>query len=547
MNELLNPPLPSLQTNKPPVAASPVPRPTLPQLTSQPARIAVPGMKPAQAANLSSATLANEMLSMMTNGVSNRYLEKSVLPRMNPAARQQYMDRQALQAEAMSPYREGDQVHDQSSPNYISLSVPDSPTHDMHYAHDYEGYAPQTRAIVDKAVEDLHTQWAAKLSGMDKSKFHSEKDVEEALNSLPVVQKYGKLIEGTAYDLARSFTSPKIKAQFEANDENYRSFKSWAAQNKDKLVSPSYGDEQSLHAIWESAQSGHASGNAKAIHDAWKNDPYAVKWDVDPTTGKVKQAAQSRAEIERQRGDEQTAVMKARIAETHAASNADFESKRDIAKKEYQANLDNIKASGGNPAQYMQKSATSGEAVPIQKPKQPDTVEAARARISESGMNPDEFRFVRDTETGSYHAHDQYSRPERDAIGKADYETQAGIADWFAIKSGDKTIPVSATSKDGLKFQDVYEVKDGKRGDKITNATELKRAYESPDEYEFVPKKGVVKWQDRPKQSATSDKPAAQAAPADVPSTNSKGWKLHRDANGNQAYVGPNGEIEEVK
>jgi len=29
--------------------------------------------------------------------------------------------------------------------------------------------------------------------------------------------------------------------------------------------------------------------------------------------------------------------------------------------------------------------------------------------------------------------------------------------------------------------------------------------------------------------------------------TNSKGWQLHIDANGNKAYVGPNGEIEEVK
>jgi hypothetical protein len=30
------------------------------------------------------------------------------------------------------------------------------------------------------------------------------------------------------------------------------------------------------------------------------------------------------------------------------------------------------------------------------------------------------------------------------------------------------------------------------------------------------------------------------------PSTNSRGWKLHVDGNGNRAYVGPNGEIEEL-
>jgi hypothetical protein len=31
------------------------------------------------------------------------------------------------------------------------------------------------------------------------------------------------------------------------------------------------------------------------------------------------------------------------------------------------------------------------------------------------------------------------------------------------------------------------------------------------------------------------------------PAKNSKGWTLHKDKNGNQAYVGPNNEIEEVK
>jgi hypothetical protein len=34
---------------------------------------------------------------------------------------------------------------------------------------------------------------------------------------------------------------------------------------------------------------------------------------------------------------------------------------------------------------------------------------------------------------------------------------------------------------------------------------------------------------------------------ADTPMENSKGWQLMTDANGNQAYVGPNGEIEEVR
>lgn len=34
---------------------------------------------------------------------------------------------------------------------------------------------------------------------------------------------------------------------------------------------------------------------------------------------------------------------------------------------------------------------------------------------------------------------------------------------------------------------------------------------------------------------------------ASLPPANNKGWPLHVDANGNKAYVGPNGEIEEVR
>jgi len=41
---------------------------------------------------------------------------------------------------------------------------------------------------------------------------------------------------------------------------------------------------------------------------------------------------------------------------------------------------------------------------------------------------------------------------------------------------------------------------------------------------------------------------AAQAMPeAQIPLTNAHGWRLMRDASGNQAYVGPNGEVQEVR
>lgn len=42
-------------------------------------------------------------------------------------------------------------------------------------------------------------------------------------------------------------------------------------------------------------------------------------------------------------------------------------------------------------------------------------------------------------------------------------------------------------------------------------------------------------------------KAPTKAASRVVPFTNAKGWKLHTDANGNRAYVGPHNEIEEVK
>ena len=41
--------------------------------------------------------------------------------------------------------------------------------------------------------------------------------------------------------------------------------------------------------------------------------------------------------------------------------------------------------------------------------------------------------------------------------------------------------------------------------------------------------------------------PAGAAKPgANFPATNAKGWRKMKDAQGNYAYVGPNGEVEEI-
>jgi hypothetical protein len=38
-----------------------------------------------------------------------------------------------------------------------------------------------------------------------------------------------------------------------------------------------------------------------------------------------------------------------------------------------------------------------------------------------------------------------------------------------------------------------------------------------------------------------------EAPPAEMPTTNEQGWQLMQDAAGNKAYVGPNGEVQEVQ
>lgn len=55
-------------------------------------------------------------------------------------------------------------------------------------------------------------------------------------------------------------------------------------------------------------------------------------------------------------------------------------------------------------------------------------------------------------------------------------------------------------------------------------------------------------------ENPVSGKPAGSNRPAGgntavdaLPKKNAKGWTLHKDKNGNQAYVGPNGQVEEVK
>ncbi len=54
-------------------------------------------------------------------------------------------------------------------------------------------------------------------------------------------------------------------------------------------------------------------------------------------------------------------------------------------------------------------------------------------------------------------------------------------------------------------------------------------------------------WQDRAKQLNIGGSTVSASQYVQQPETNSKGWILQQDAQGNKAYVGPNGEIEEVQ
>jgi len=50
------------------------------------------------------------------------------------------------------------------------------------------------------------------------------------------------------------------------------------------------------------------------------------------------------------------------------------------------------------------------------------------------------------------------------------------------------------------------------------------------------------------KDFTKTEEKSTKVAPANVPATNDKGWKLHTDADGNRAYVSPDGkQFEEVK
>ena len=49
------------------------------------------------------------------------------------------------------------------------------------------------------------------------------------------------------------------------------------------------------------------------------------------------------------------------------------------------------------------------------------------------------------------------------------------------------------------------------------------------------------------KAAGPAAKPSGQTNTGAIPAKNARGWTLHQDANGNKAYVGPSGEIEEVQ
>jgi hypothetical protein len=114
------------------------------------------------------------------------------------------------------------------------------------FGYDQQFLTPEVIAIQRQAKREADQQLSNMWSTHDTSRISSTEDMQNLINTLPVVKKYGKFIGGYLYNQARTrLATPELKSQFQANDMNQASFGKFLRSPLAKMVTEALNSAQS--------------------------------------------------------------------------------------------------------------------------------------------------------------------------------------------------------------------------------------------------------------------------------------------------------------
>lgn len=142
---------------------------------------------------------------------------------MSPQQRRAEVDRLLIEQDAMT----ADQMI-QKTPEEIQKYARDladsTGTFIDSYGRSSPMYSPDTQIRIRNHQREIEKEVADGLSGIDKTKWKTEKDMYAWIASLPSTQRAGEFGKAIAFNIVRRYSTPQMKAQMEAEDRNQNAF-----------------------------------------------------------------------------------------------------------------------------------------------------------------------------------------------------------------------------------------------------------------------------------------------------------------------------------
>lgn len=455
---------------------------------------------------MTTAEVANQTAWMMQPRWHKQYELKNRYRGMTDLQRVQAINGLAARHNALSGLG-GDPLDE----NRISLRVPTGGTADQHIALDYDKLNPEARLLYDNATKQFNREFTGLMSGSDASAWKSDDDYEKAVNNLQSVRDYGHMIEGHIFGTARRFLSPAMKVRFDANDRTFDSFKRWF----DEVGKQGASGNDSAESLWAD----NDSAWAKSIKERFWQDPNYEKYrerngklEQVPVSPEQQRRAQLKAQRESGELERQSAVVN---------SQATLEQMTPQERELWHVNQQSGK---------LERKAT---VYPSR--------EEQEAEIKRAGGNIDDYQWKYSATGKGFFAPKTIDRTAM----KNEARAEALIERGFPIAADGDGNPIITSYKDNVQLFD-----------KETGAaiTPKLASLQNPEQmvaegkWEYRLKGNMKPW--TPSQGATaspSQQPSTPAAKS-APPVNAKGWRIHRDAKGNMAYVSPDGkQFEEIK
>lgn len=249
-------------------------------------------------------------IGVQTDGLSVGTATNEMLARMDPrgasrrgAALARGLDNQALRYQAMEQAAMRNAAAIMPQNQRIQISNPLGAALDSQYQNDRQFLSPEAQNVIEGARARFRSEFARGMAGANKESFKTLADYNDFINGMDSVQQHGPLIEDFVRQHAKQAIGPGLAAQWEANDQNVKSFVDWY-----KKTDPNATDGRSDQAIGELF-------NSPGLRQQFMADPNAVKYEVNPGDNSIRPMALTpeqqlgiRRSQEMQQGDLQLAT-----------------------------------------------------------------------------------------------------------------------------------------------------------------------------------------------------------------------------------------------